>query len=98
MTLNGVYYSVKSFLPLHLRLAVRRWHGNLRRTACASFWPIDDCASATPPSWPNWPLNNRFALVLTHDVERRKGVDRVQRLAALDAEYGFRSYFGFVPE
>jgi glycosyltransferase involved in cell wall biosynthesis len=61
-------------------------------------WPINDKAGATPPRWPGWPEGKRFALVLTHDVEGKKGFGRVEQLMKLESKYGFRSSFNFVPE
>ncbi len=45
-----------------------------------------------------WPHGDRFAFVLTHDVETEKGLQFVKRLADIDARHGFRSSFNFVPE
>ncbi|CUS03404.2 protein of unknown function [Candidatus Promineifilum breve] len=45
-----------------------------------------------------WPGGNRFACVLTHDVEARPGHDFVRQVMALEEKYGFRSSFNFVPE
>jgi hypothetical protein len=45
-----------------------------------------------------WPDGHRYAFVLTHDVETAAGQDLVPSLADLDASYGFRSSFNFVPE
>jgi len=45
-----------------------------------------------------WPQGHRYAFVLTHDVETAAGQDQVAALAELDASYGFRSSFNFVPE
>jgi peptidoglycan/xylan/chitin deacetylase (PgdA/CDA1 family) len=68
----------------------------LRRSkAC---WPILETAGAAPEGWPGWPAQKKFALVLTHDVEGQKGVDRTLELAELEASLGFKSSFNFVPE
>jgi hypothetical protein len=64
----------------------------------AGVWPIDEKASRPPQGWKGWPDGKQFALVLTHDVEHLKGHDRCRDLAALEADYGFRSSFNFVPE
>lgn len=45
-----------------------------------------------------WPDDRRLAFVLTHDVERREGLDFVMKVVELDERYGFRSSFNFVPE
>ncbi len=86
------------FLPKALRLALRRRSARSKRAACAGTWPINEASGATPPNWPGWPNNKRFALVLTHDVESKRGLERVQRLMGLEAKQGFRSCFNFVPE
>jgi hypothetical protein len=43
-------------------------------------------------------MGKDFAFVLTHDVERRKGLERSRRLAMMEMDLGFRSSFNFVPE
>jgi glycosyltransferase involved in cell wall biosynthesis/peptidoglycan/xylan/chitin deacetylase (PgdA/CDA1 family) len=98
MSLNKIYYYLKPFMPWRLRLFMRRWQANSRRSAHARAWPIDQKAGGIPPGWPGWPDGKRFAFVLTHDVEGNKGLSRVQRLMELESEYGFRSSFNFVPE
>ncbi len=45
-----------------------------------------------------WPHGKRFALVLTHDVERTKGMHRCRALMELEKQLGLRSSFNFVPE
>ncbi|MCZ2147217.1 MAG: glycosyltransferase [Bryobacterales bacterium] len=92
------YYLIKPLLPWRFRLAFRRWHASSRRAAYAHLWPIDESTGAAPPNWPGWPAGKRFALILTHDVERTKGLQRVERLKDLERKHGFRSSFNFVPE
>jgi glycosyltransferase involved in cell wall biosynthesis len=79
-------------------LGARRWWASSKRSAFADVWPVDEKAGATPPNWPGWPDGNRFALVLTHDVEGKKGFPRVEPLMNVELKYGFRSSFNFVPE
>lgn len=62
------------------------------------IWPIKADAGAAPEAWPGWPGGKQFALVLTHDVEGEKGLNRVQALAGLEMDVGFRSSFNFIPE
>ena len=50
------------------------------------------------PFRPFWPEGQRFALVLTHDIETAEGQAFVPQVAALETELGFRSSFNFVPE
>ena len=98
MFLNRSYYFVKPVIPWHFRLALRRWRANRRRKAFADVWPIDPRTGTAPPGWPGWPGGERFAFILTHDVEGSKGVSRVEQLMNLERKYGFRSCFNFVPE
>src|SRR5271169_5916802 len=98
MLSNKAYYFFKPIMPWRMRLALRRWRANRRRKAFADVWPIDPRAGVTPPGWPGWPDGKRFALVLTHDVEGRKGISRVEKLIELERKHGFRSSFNFVPK
>ena len=98
MLLNKIYYLCKPYMPWGLRLFLRRQRAYYKRRAFADTWPIDPKAGATPPGWPGWPEGKRFALVLTHDVEGRKGLARVEQLMDLEVKHGFRSSFNLVPE
>lgn len=93
-----MYYFLKPILPWRLRLAVRRCRAAYIRRFSAEVWPIDARSGALPRNWRGWPNEKRFALVLTHDVEGQKGLERVPRLMELELDYGFRSCFNFVPE
>jgi glycosyltransferase involved in cell wall biosynthesis len=92
------YYLFKPYIPWRVRIEVRRWWADSRRNACTDVWPIDEKAGATPANWPGWPEAKRFALILTHDVEGNRGLERVKRLMDLELKKGFRSSFNFVPE
>lgn len=61
-------------------------------------WPILETAALPPPAWKGWPQGKRFALVLTHDVDTRKGQERCRQLMNLEQDLGFSSSFNFVPE
>ncbi|MGA2908240.1 MAG: glycosyltransferase [Terracidiphilus sp.] len=92
-----LYYLVKPILPWRLRTSLRRLRAERRRREFAAVWPIDSGAAAVPPLWPGWADGKRFSLVLTHDVEGKKGYDRIPRLVELTQKYGFRACFNFVP-
>jgi len=47
---------------------------------------------------PFWPAGQRFAFVITHDVETKEGQAYVRAVADLDESFGFRSSFNCVPE
>src|SRR5688572_20853890 len=96
--LKNTYYTLKPFLPWPMRIALRRWHAFAIRNKSHSIWPIDRSAAAPPAGWSGWPNGKRFALVLTHDVETRRGLDRCEALIEMEIGLGFRSSFNFVPE
>src|SRR5271157_169854 len=98
MIFNRAYYEVKPFLHWRVRLAIRRLWANSRRKTYEGVWPIDEKAGTTPPGWPGWPEGKRFALVLTHDVEWIRGLDRIEPVMELEKKYGFRSSFNLIPE
>ena len=98
MIARNIYYFCKPLMPLGFRVALRRARAVYKRAACAATWPIDPTSALPPAGWPGWPEGKRFSFVLTHDVEGSRGLDRVRQLASLDAQFGFRSSFNFVPE
>ncbi|NOS80985.1 MAG: glycosyltransferase [Nitrospira sp.] len=98
MILSDAYYFTKPAIPLKVRLALRSMLAKHLRKTHAGIWPINEAACAVPAKWPGWPEGKKFAFVLTHDVEGKKGLDRSRELADLEIEMGFRSSFNFVPE
>ncbi len=93
-----IYYLLKPWLPLALRLMMRRRWARRQRARHSGDWPILESAG-NPPAWfKGWPENRRFSFVLTHDVELQKGLDRVKQLAEAEMSLGFRSSFNFIPE
>jgi hypothetical protein len=64
----------------------------------SDVWPINTGAAKAPDGWPGWPNGKKFAFVLTHDVEGRRGLERCRQLADLEQAFGVRSSFNFVPE
>ena len=93
-----LYYWIKPSLPIRIRLALRRWLARRKRARCAGQWPILECAGHAPKGWSGWPEGREVGLVLTHDVESERGVQRVKALAELEMSFGFRSSFNFIPE
>jgi hypothetical protein len=98
MLLTRLYYRCKRFVPWRIRLMLRQIHAKRILRNCEGFWPIRESAGRKPPGWPGWPDGKRFALVLTHDVEGQRGLDRVKQLAEVEIALGFRSSFNFIPE
>jgi hypothetical protein len=93
-----LFYALKPLLPRGVQMAARRVRARGILPTVGAFWPIDPGTANPPSGWEGWPGHKRFALVLTHDVERLRGVSRTLRLARLEKELGMRSSFNFVPE
>jgi glycosyltransferase involved in cell wall biosynthesis len=109
-----LYYDFKPILPSRLTHGLRRVHRGWAGRASPLRWPIEDryvrflwstirtvmrsSEASEIPFIDVWPHGYRYAFVLTHDVETMAGQRRVRELADLDASYGFRSSFNFVPE
>ncbi len=96
--MTGIYYFLKPAIPRSVRLTIRRLFARRLRRHVGNIWPIDPAAAFTPVGWPGWPGGKKFAFVLTHDVEGRKGLERCRALAEVEIGLGFRSSFNFVPE
>lgn len=97
-SLVDFFYDVKPFFPRKLQLFFRRKLIRNRLRHCADRWPIDPVAAKVPADWKGWPDNKKFAVVLTHDVDTKKGYDNCTSLMKLDQDMGFRAAFNFVPE
>lgn len=98
MWFRKTFYLVRPILPRSLVIALR---GKLIRYKLSRFtdiWPIDTRAAQIPGGWTGWPKGTRFALILTHDVERKKGYENCKKLMKVEQHIGFRSSFNFVPE
>lgn len=93
-----LYYSVKPLLPWSVRNALRRAHARRARHRAVDNWPIQRGSEIPPAGWSGWPDGKKFALVLTHDVEDKRGYQRIWQLAALEQEMGFRSAVNLIPE
>jgi glycosyltransferase involved in cell wall biosynthesis len=95
---NRAYYMVKPLIPQSLRMGIRRWFATRALEQVSESWPIAPGSEATPEGWQGWPGGKKFAIVLTHDVEGRAGVDKCREVAQLEKRLGFRSSFNFIPE
>ena len=98
MLRHRIYYRLKPFVPQPIRLGIRRWFAFRKREQVRSFWPIMPTSERVPDDWLGWPDGKQFALVLTHDVEGKAGLDKCRELMRLEQELGFRSSFNFIPE
>lgn len=96
--LTRLFYTIKPIIPRSWQILLRRALARAKRRTHAHVWPIDPDAASPPRGWPGWPEGRQFALVLSHDVDTRRGYDHVLRLAELEESLGLRSQFNFVPE
>ncbi len=78
-----LYYFFKPFVPQFIRIFFRRRRARQKLASYAHIWPIDDEAKGIPKGWTGWPQGKRFVLVLTHDVETKKGYDRCKELLSI---------------
>jgi glycosyltransferase involved in cell wall biosynthesis len=92
------YYRIKPVIPRSTRLRIRGMLAKRKLARVRDHWPILPGSERLPEGWPGWPHGNRFALVLTHDVESSVGLACVRPLAELEMKLGLRSSFNFVPE
>lgn len=95
-TIARVYYKIKPLMSRKLQIQVRSIVARQKRRIYQSIWPIDPCAGKPPAGFSGWPNGKKFCVVMTHDVDTARGVERCEQLMALEQEMGFRSSFNFV--
>jgi len=109
-----LYYDLKPILPRSLIRLLRRNYNDPLAESIKDNWPVDPRYPAFQWEVMRqlfvaggmsrishrrfWPGANRFAFVLTHDVETATGQSFVRNVADLEEGMGFRSSFNFVLE
>jgi len=96
--IQAMYYGVQPFVSRKCLLSIRKCYVLYKRLFHRADWPILEKAAVPPAKWKGWPQRKQFALVLTHDVDTRRGQERCRQLISLEQKLGFRSSFNFVPE
>ena len=94
---NYIYYALRPLIPRFMQIKMRRILVHKQRILYANIWPINELANNSRNDWRGWPQGKKFALVLTHDVEKAAGQEKVKYLYQLEEDLGFRSSFNFVP-
>jgi len=89
---------LKPIIPRRIQILIRRALINQKLPQYKHIWPIDPNSAKPPEGWNGWPKGKKFALVLTHDVDTKKGHDKCHLLAKIEERLGFRSSFNFVAE
>ena len=95
-TNTNFYYFLKRFIPRPVQIYLRRILIRQRMSRHKDTWPIDPRSAKPPEGWTGWPEGKKFALVLTHDVETKKGLEKCRALMDIEEKLGFRSSFNFV--
>jgi peptidoglycan/xylan/chitin deacetylase (PgdA/CDA1 family) len=99
MSINQFYYYLKPLIPRSIQLNLRRrFVIKRKRLQYADTWPIDEFSKKSQDPFSTWPNNKKFALVLTHDVDTKRGQEKCPGLMHKEKGLGFRSSFNFVPE
>lgn len=96
--MKRLFYILKPIIPRRLQLFLRRKLVQSKLPLYKDIWPIVQGSERSPENWKGWPDGKQFALLLTHDVEKKKGYERVLRLMEIEKDLGFISSFYFVPE
>jgi hypothetical protein len=106
------YYRARPLLPRNAQLRLRRTFSRVQRKARFPRWPVEtavddllrfllelaaDLTDEPVPFIGVWPQEWAWALVLTHDVEKRFGYENVDRLLQIELQEGYRSAWNFVP-
>lgn len=110
---RAMYYHVRPFAPRALRTVARRLFSRWQSRATFPRWPIESAlhdfylmlfatlsglAGKPIPMISLWPDGRGWALVLTHDVETRKGYDNIDLLRDIELSAEYRSSWNFVPD
>lgn len=96
--LKKIFYIIKPVVPRKLQLQLRRKLIFSKLPSYKDIWPILKGSEKKPDYFVGWPEGKQFTLVLTHDVEHKKGYDSVIKLMEIEKKLGFVSSFIFVPE
>lgn len=95
---RSLFYNFKPLIPRTLQLYFRKRLLLAKYLKSKNVWPILRGSEKKPENWKGWPSGKKFALLLTHDVEHKKGYDNVLHLMSIEKELGFVSSFYFIPE
>lgn len=96
--IKKIFYLIKPLIPRKLQLYLRRKIILFKIPSYENVWPILKGSEKKPDDWQGWPDEKKFAVIITHDVEHKRGYDRVAKLMLLEKEQGFVSSFNFIPE
>jgi peptidoglycan/xylan/chitin deacetylase (PgdA/CDA1 family) len=110
---GSAYYRVRPILPRQSQIAIRRLLSKVQARTRFPAWPVEmalhdfydlvSChvtgiAAEAVPWLAPWPDGYSWTFVLTHDVETSVGYRNIHVLRDLEAEFGYRSSWNFVPK
>ncbi|HLJ44335.1 MAG TPA: hypothetical protein VKT12_08935 [Candidatus Binataceae bacterium] len=106
-TAMRAYYYVKRLIPQNLRHRLNSAAIRARTPLDFPSWPCESALLELRRDWVRrslevhgltdgwhigfWPDNARCCIVLTHDVESPKGFERMEAMAEIEEQHGFRS-------
>lgn len=96
--LTKLFYWLKPFISRKVQFGLRRILVKSKLKKYSHIWPINPKAAQKPDWFKGWPDGKQFALLLTHDVEQKGGLEKIEKLIAIDKKYNLNSSFGLVPE
>ncbi len=112
--LRRAYYFVRPLTNLSLRRQVQRFHARNWQKQLFPHWPVDTTVEnlcetllllslrakhvdRIPFVW-FWPRGARGCVMMTHDVETKRGMNLCEDLMDLDDSFGIKASFQIVPE
>ena len=98
MPVNHLYYFIKPIIPRGIQLNLRRKFVKEKLLEHAGIWPIDESSRKSLDPFHTWPNKKKFAIILTHDVDTKRGHEKCRTLMDIEENMGFRSSFNFVLE
>ncbi len=102
------FYTVRFLIPRILQISLRKIKARYIRNDFP-HWPIEtyledlkrkmlkNMDKEIPFIW-FWPDNKNFTFCLTHDVETKEGLKKINRICAIEKNLGLRSAWYFVAE
>lgn len=108
------YYAIRPILPIAVRRHLQNYSLRGWEELQFPHWPVDTSVEQlmrhflfrsmtaqrvekVPFIW-FWPEGYQGGLIMTHDVETRRGLEFCSQLMDLDASFGIRSSFQIIPE
>ena len=96
MPVNHFYYFIKPFLFRSIQLNFRRRIVKEKLLEYVDIWPLDESSRKSLDSIYTWSNNKKFAIILTHDVDKKRGHEKCRTLINIEENIGFRSLFNFI--